>query len=69
MLQVRQKAVYKWMPKFYVTASALVSETYGELTADERNKVANDALYNTRFAFCKEPHPTVSSISCGCRMY
>jgi hypothetical protein len=62
MSQVRQKAVYEWMPKFYVTASALVSATYGKLTADERDKIADDALYNTRFAFCKEPHASVSSM-------
>jgi hypothetical protein len=60
MLQVRQKAVYEWMQKFYATASALVLDTYGSLTAEERDKVAEDALYNTCFAFCKEPHPTVS---------
>jgi hypothetical protein len=54
------------MPKFYATASALVSDTYGKLTADERDKVADDALYNTRFAFCKEPHPKVSSVFFHC---
>jgi hypothetical protein len=58
------------MPKFYITASALVSKTYGKLTADERAKVANDALYNTRFAFCKEPHPKVSSVFfCYCMLH
>jgi hypothetical protein len=48
------------MKKFFNTASALVEDKYSALSEDERDAVADDALYTTRFAFCKEPDAKVS---------